>query len=221
MSDPTGSRGERGTNCIAAFDFDGTLARGDSLIPFLLRLIGGHRVARAVLAHAPALGLIGIGKGDRDRTKERFIARLLTGHPAEEIHSLGKDFAGQLIADRLFHSALERVEWHKSQGHRLLLISAALDVYLEPLAEQLGFERALTTRLEIVDGRATGRLIGANVRAAQKVHALHRFLGDQDDAELWAYGNSAGDYELLEIADHPHWVSKRGDISPWGGRGAR
>jgi phosphoserine phosphatase len=27
--------------------------------------------------------------------------------------------------------------------------------------------------------------------------------------ELWAYGDSAGDEELLALADHPTWVGRR------------
>ena len=38
---------------IAAFDFDGTLTRRDTVLPFLVRLFGARRVARAVSRVAP------------------------------------------------------------------------------------------------------------------------------------------------------------------------
>lgn len=207
---------------VAAFDFDGTLAKGDSLIPFLLRLLGGRKVARSVLAHAPSFAAIGIGRGNRDTTKERFIAHILSGHPAEEIIELGKTFADDLIDTRLFPEVVQRVEWHKAEGHQLVLVSASLDVFLKPLTKKLGFDGSVTTRLEIANGKATGRLVGANVRAAEKVRRLDEWLGltEPDGLELWAYGNSSGDYELLERANRPFWVTKRGDVEPWPGRRA-
>lgn len=205
------------TRKVAAFDFDGTLAKGDSLVPFVIRLLGNRKVAQAVLAHAPAFAAISLGKGDRDKTKEKFIARLLAGHSAEEVHALGNTFADDLLSTRMFDDTLGRVSWHRDQGHELVLVSASLDVYLKPLCEQLGFDGSVTTLLEIEDGKATGRLVGSNVRAVEKVRRLEEWLGT-DDVELWAYGNSSGDYELLERANHAFWVDKKGSVTDWPGR---
>lgn len=183
-------------------------------MPFLLRLLGGRKLARSLLAHAPALGLVGLGKGNRDLTKERFIAHALEGHPADEITAVGRDFAEQLMATRMNRDVLERLAWHRDKQHETVMISASLDVYLQPIAERLEMTEALTTRLEIVDGRSTGRLVGANVRAGEKVRRLGTFLSD-DHAELWAYGNSSGDHEMLMMADHPFWVDRSGRVSEW------
>ena len=54
---------------------------------------------------------------------------------------------------------------------------------------------------------------GANCRGPQKVVRLRAWLdaryGDDIDVELWAYGDSSGDEELLAFADHPTWIGKR------------
>ena len=56
---------------VAAFDFDGTMAPGDSLIPFLWRTAGAVRFAYAVLRHGPRIALAtGLKLGDRDAAKE-------------------------------------------------------------------------------------------------------------------------------------------------------
>ena len=59
-------------------------------------------------------------------------------------------------------------------------------------------------------GRCTGRLDGANCRGPEKATRLQTLLGD-DPVELWAYGNSAGDDEMLALARHPVRV-KRGRL---------
>ena len=56
---------------------------------------------------------------------------------------------------------------------------------------------------EFADG-----LDGANCRAAEKVRRLDAWLAERrlQDATVWAYGDSAGDRELLARADHPFLV---------------
>lgn len=198
---------------VAAFDFDGTLARGDSLLPFLLRLLGGRRVARSLLRHSVSIGMVGAGRANRDIVKERFIAHVLEGHSAGEATTVGREFALDHLSTRLFPSMRGQLDWHREQGHRLVLVSASLDIYLAPIAEQLGFDDLLCTTLEIVDGRVTGKLVGVNVRADEKARQLRNILGS--DHELWAYGNSDGDVPMLEMATYPYWVDKKGGVSPW------
>jgi phosphatidylglycerophosphatase C len=90
------------------------------------------------------------------------------------------------------------------------MISASLAVYLAPLGRQLGFDAVLATALEVgSDGRLTGRLEGANVRGQEKVDRLRQWLG-VDTCELWAYGDSDGDRELLALADHGYRIGRRG-----------
>ena len=50
---------------------------------------------------------------------------------------------------------------------------------------------------------------GCNCRAAEKRRRLEQWLEEQRwvHAEVWAYGDSAGDRELLARADHAVWVN--------------
>ena len=69
----------------------------------------------------------------------------------------------------------------------------------------------MATELEVdADGRCTGALVGGNCRGPEKVRRLHAWLdahhGGRDAVELWAYGDSPGDRELLAAADRPVWV---------------
>ena len=74
------------------------------------------------------------------------------------------------------------------------------------LGALLGAEATLCTDFEVgSDGRLTGRLLGANCRGPEKLRRLHDWFGGAP-ATLWAYGDSAGDRELLAAAHHPHLV---------------
>ena len=98
---------------------------------------------------------------------------------------------------------LERLRWHGGEGHEIVIVSASLDSYLAPLAPRLGVGHVISSSLEVDDhGLVTGRLVGGNVRGPEKASRLQAWLGD-GPIELWAYGDSSGDDELLAMADHP------------------
>ena len=92
-------------------------------------------------------------------------------------------------------------------------MSASLDVYLADVADALGIAHLLCTSLETDDlERCTGRMRGANCRGPEKAARLQALFAD-DDVELWAYGNSRGDDEMLALAQHPARV-RRGRVRP-------
>ncbi len=194
---------------VAAFDFDGTVADRDTLVPFLVLAFGRRRVA----ATFAALAFTGLGYLLRlvtiDEFKQRVLRRLVAGVPAERLRALGPAHA-RAVTPWLRPGALQRIEWHRAQGHLLVLVSSTLDLYLVPVAAQLGFDHVLCSRLEVQrDGegveRFTGQLEGSDCTGVEKLHRLTALLGNLGSVELHAYGDSEGDRELLAAADHAHY----------------
>jgi phosphatidylglycerophosphatase C len=200
---------------VAAFDFDGTLVSGDSLLPFLTRVRGRRAVASALAAHGPALAWALGGRGDRDVVKAAVLARVLRGLPAASVEALGVAYAGEL-SRRVRPEMLARIGWHRDQGHDVVMVSASLLVYLEPLGEMLGFDQVLATALEAgPDGLLTGRLVGGNVRGPEKAARLRAWL-EGESCELWAYGDSSGDHDMFGLAaSRAYLVGRRGIMRPW------
>jgi phosphatidylglycerophosphatase C len=192
---------------VAAFDFDGTLARRDTLMPFLRRARGTLLLVQAVVRAAPRAR-------DRDAFKVATIGHLFRGMPADELDALGRGYT-TTIEPLLRPEMLERVKWHKASGHAVVIVSASLGVYLRPLAERLELDAALAVELVAgADGVLTGAVVGElNTRGPQKVARLRAWAesryGAATPVELWAYGDSSGDDELLAVADHPTWVGRR------------
>jgi phosphatidylglycerophosphatase C len=198
---------------IAAFDFDGTLTRRDTLVPFLSTVAGRGPVAAALAAEAPRLVYAATGRGDRDGAKVRVLRRLLAGRAYAEVAAAGRTFGAELVRSGISAEARDRLAWHRCQGHDVAIVSASLDVYLLEVADRLGVAHVLCSTLEVDDrGRCTGLLRGRNCRGAEKVARLRPLL-EGEDTELWAYGNSGGDEEMLALAQHPVRV-RRGVIRP-------
>lgn len=211
---------------VAAFDFDGTLSRRDTLVPFLARAAGRRRFAAA----CAALGLAGarrqVAPRDRDAVKAALLAQLFTGKDEAELRAFGRTYARDLLSDQLRPDALDQLHRHRHRGDDVVFVSASLVYYLEPLADELGVDAVIAVEPEVVDGRLTGALAAPNVRAAEKARRLRSWLdapadGPLPGVELWAYGNSSGDHALLELADHAYWMgspkSRPADVVQFGG----
>lgn len=199
---------------IAAFDFDGTLTRRDTVLPFLVRVCGRTRLLRAVARVAPRAGRARItgrlgAAAHRDLTKAWLLRELFTGSDPAELADHGATYA-RTLSRRLRPDMVEQVEWHRTAGHELVIVSASLAAYLVPFAADQGFDHVIGVEFETgPDGLLTGALASPNVRGAEKVTRLRAWYSGNEPDELWAYGNSSGDRELLALADHPVWVSRR------------
>ena len=204
-----------GRAVVAAFDFDGTLSRRDTLLPFIRRVLGSARLAMVLAGNGVPLALMLAGRADRDDTKARVLEDALAGFEADRLERAGAAYAAFLVdGGRLRDEVVARALEHKRLGHRVVVVSASPAVYLGPLGRRLGLDEVLATRLERgTDGRLTGRLEGRNCRGEEKVLRLREWMAaaGQDGAEVVAYGDSSGDDELLAFADTAYRV-RRGRI---------
>lgn len=188
---------------VAAFDFDGTLTRRDTLFPFLLYVVGWPTFVWKFLLSLGLLTAYALKLMRNDIAKERLLTRFLGGMDSALLQRKGVEFAEQKIQHLLRADAMWRLHWHVQQGHRCVVVSASLELYLQHWAGMMGFSDALGTRLQTqADGRVTGRLEGANCFGAEKMRRLDELLGDRSEYVLYAYGDSRGDKELLSGADH-------------------
>lgn len=189
---------------VAAFDFDVTITKKDTFVPFLIWAFGKAKVYKAFIRLLPEAIKVIIKLSSRDSFKEKIIAILFTQKSAQQLNVLGAGYASS-FTPLIRPKAKERIKWHKEQGHRLVMVSASLSLYLEKAAKDLGFDDLLCTELEEKDGFFTGQLEGKNCRCQEKVNRLQTLLGDLAQYELYAYGDSEGDKQMLSVANHPNF----------------
>jgi phosphatidylglycerophosphatase C len=198
-----------------AFDVDGTLTRHDCVVPFLWRL-GAARLVLGLARQLPSV-IAALARRDRDRLKTLATAAAFRGRSVTAVERMAADF-GVEIERWLRDDTSARLSWHREQGHTVVLVSASYEVYLDILGRKLGVDAVLATRVASDGATYTGALVGDNCRGPEKLRRLDEWLdewllgrdgvdGGRRGVVLWAYGDSAGDRELLDAADHPVWAT--------------
>ncbi len=194
---------------MAAFDFDGTVTTRDCVVPFLRRVAGTPRLVLGLVrqGHRTIPALL---RRDRDTLKELAARATFRGRSVDAVEALGTTFAAEVVAQRLRPDAVARIRWHQAAGHRVVLVSASFCCYLRQIGAALQVDDVIGTELATSGGTYTGDLEGANCRGPEKIVRLHRWLdthaGGRGAVTLWAYGDSAGDAELLADADEAVWA---------------
>ncbi len=201
---------------VAAFDLDGTLTEGGSVFRWLRSLCGTARTYRAAVRLAIPLLIGALRSGaSADRAKERLFRRLLEGRALDEVREASRAFAADLVAERGRARTLARLAWHRERGDDVVIVSASPEIYVAVVAEQLGAQAALGTRLAVDPlGRLTGGYLGRNCRGAEKLRRLEEWISQRDDEPptIFAYGNSRGDRRLLRRATYPFDVGRLGPL---------
>ncbi|WKG50896.1 HAD family hydrolase [Klebsiella pneumoniae] len=179
---------------LSVFDFDGTLTRHDSFIPFLRFAFGNRAFSRRIVSMAlPTLRCMR-KQMTRDELKETLITTFLTGVEEKWVSSKAEEFC-QLYWHRLMRPAgLIAVANEVTSGAIVTLCSASPEIVLRPFAEKLRI-KLIGTQLETKDGILTGRISGHNCRCSQKIVRLEKEYGPLTDYHLRAWGDTRGDYE--------------------------
>ena len=88
-----------------------------------------------------------------------------------------------------------------------MLVSASLDLYLQPWTRTQGIE-LICSRVEICDDRLTGHYLGADCCAEEKAKRIQQAYDLKEFGAVHAYGDTSEDREMLALADHA-WMAWR------------
>jgi HAD superfamily hydrolase (TIGR01490 family) len=184
---------------LAFFDFDGTITKRDSFLDFLLHSINIPRLAGGTIILLPVITGFLLKLVTNEKAKQTVLSFFFKGIPEEEFYKTGDNYGTRRLPAIVKKDALQRIIWHKQQGHRVVVISASLKCWLQRWCEKLGVE-LICTRMEVINGHLTGRFDGKNCYGPEKERRI-RELFSPDEYYIYAYGDSRGDNEMLALAD--------------------
>jgi HAD superfamily hydrolase (TIGR01490 family) len=191
---------------LAIFDLDNTLLGGDSDYLWGAYLVAEGLVDGAYYQRENHRFYEEYRRGTLDIYEFlNFSLRPLAENPPEKLLALRERFMAEKIDPIILPAARSLIEYHRQQGHRLLIITATNRFITEPIALALGVEDLLATDPEFRDGRYTGRVAGTPSFREGKVVRLREWLKKNGTnlSDSWFYSDSHNDLPLLEMVSHP------------------
>jgi len=188
---------------LALFDFDGTITRKDSFIEFLKYNTGKRRFYTGMALISPLLFLYWIKIIPNHVAKMLVLRYFLEGVFKTQVERMGELYCRDSLPSILRPSAIEKIRWHLESGHRVVLVSASVDWWLKPWCETMGIE-LISTRMKFEKDRFTGIYETPNCYGIEKVRRIRqKFPRLETFQNIYAYGDSKGDREMLALATHP------------------
>jgi HAD superfamily hydrolase (TIGR01490 family) len=185
----------------AFFDLDRTLMAGSSGIFFARAAFETGMITRTQLL------------GDLYQNL-RFRLRGSTDDWADAVRvRVGEMLAG--VLPRLYPQMLQRAYRHQDAGEPVYIVTAASQEMADLLAYVLAFDGGVGSRLEVVEGRYTGRAAGPFNYREGKVDSLRELAAREsiDLAASHAYSDSESDLPMLRAVGHPVVVNPDPDLA--------
>ncbi len=197
----------------ALFDLDQTLLPYDTqalFCNFVLRREGWRRLYPLVFG--PALPLKALHLIDTRVLKRMFLSYLWK-LPASRVMSMADEFAESVVPPLLYPAIVAEVERHREEGRTLILTSASPDIYVGPIARQLGFDHWFGTPVVLKEGGMplVPQIAGANNKGVAKLHRMKELFGSGQSLPLpgcYAYSDSKADLPMLR------WVEYAVTVNP-------
>ncbi|KLD71919.1 HAD family hydrolase [Xanthomonas pisi] len=183
---------------LALFDFDHTITTCDTYARFLRKVATPAQLASAKWQVGPWVLGYRLGMVSAAALRARVTRMVFSGRALEEMSAHGVDYARSALPGVLRAEMMQHIDWHQAQGHEVVLVSASVDLYLQPWCAQHGLS-LICNRLDHSDGRLSGRYADGDCGPHKAAQIRARYDLSQYDC-VHAYGDSREDKPMLALA---------------------
>lgn len=184
---------------LYCFDFDGTLTYSDTMFLYL-KFYNSSKFRTQFLKHVPLFVLLKLKLVEPEKIKKSFIASILKGESKEKIEKKSQQFFEKYYPEIFRTNALEFIENIDRSHTESYIVSASLDIWVQPFAEKFKMN-LLATRAEFIDDIFTGNFTGKNCNGQEKVERLKAAVKGRKYDKIIAFGDTSGDREMMDWAD--------------------
>lgn len=184
---------------IVFFDFDGTITKNDTLLDFVKFSVGIRKYFIGLLLLAPILIAFKLKLIPNHIAKEKFISYFFKGFNAERFKKIANQYSLEKIDLIVNNQAMEKIKWHQKRGHKIVVVSASMECWLKAWCDKYQLD-LIATQLEIKNNNLTGRFKTKNCHGKEKVNRIKEKYDISAYDQIYAYGDSRGDKEMLELA---------------------
>jgi HAD superfamily hydrolase (TIGR01490 family) len=184
---------------LCLFDFDGTITKADSFLEFIRFAAGDRKAALGLLMLSPILTAYKLRLIANHKAKQHVLAYFFKGMAEREFKSIAKEYSLNHIDTICRPTAMNKIAWHQEKGHKVVVVSASVECWLKPWCDRNKID-TLATKIEYNNGIVTGKLSTKNCYGNEKVNRVKAAYNLIDYEHIYAYGDSRGDKELLNLA---------------------
>jgi HAD superfamily hydrolase (TIGR01490 family) len=195
----------------AFFDVDGTLLRVKSMFSFhdfWYRRWKGPVDDAFIEEHKDVTAILR-ALADSDTPRELINRRyyeFFAGRPVDELVASAAAWARNIVSDprQFIPEVTDELESLRARGVEPVFVSGSFLEILQPIAEHLGVQHVLATRLLRSGGKYTGRFEGPQTIGQGKAMAIDAFLTEREcsAADCWAFGDDISDLPMLEAVGY-------------------
>ena len=203
---------------ISVYDLDRTVLRHPTFTPFLVHCAkkGGLTKLLRLPVWIMAMAFYKLGGCSRQALKQFGLHLFLDRDVSDtELHGHALSFADSILPGWLSHPAKAAIGKDRSEGHLLVLATAAMDFYAVEIGRRLGFDYVLATRHTLSPGRGVTmcRNCYGNEKPLRVAAWLHDLGLERTACEVRFTTDSISDAPLLYWADQGTLVDagKRGN----------
>ena len=183
---------------LALFDFDGTVSHKDSMLCFIVYSAGRLRFFLGILMLFPVLVSYKIGLISNSRAKEKVFSHFFRGWEESQFNLIADQFSKEFLRTIIRKDALDKIIWHKKNNHEVVVFTASIENWLREWTNALELE-LIGTRLEVANSKITGIFSTKNCYGEEKVNRIREKYVLSNYSEIYAYGDSPGDKQMLEL----------------------
>jgi phosphatidylglycerophosphatase C len=186
---------------IAFFDFDGTITKRDTFIEFIKFCFGSYGLVTGLMLFSPVIALYKIGIIPNFKAKEMLFKYYFKNWTEVEFNNKCLLFTTEVLNGLIKTEALHKLKWHLDGGHRIAIVSASVKNWIAPWCALYNIE-TIATEIDIQNAKLTGMFRTKNCYGKEKVKRIKESVNLQDYKTVYAYGDSNGDKEMLELANY-------------------
>ncbi|NLC85100.1 MAG: HAD-IB family hydrolase [Ruminococcaceae bacterium] len=197
----------------AFFDIDGTISREGLISEMFKKMIRYELIdtARWQEEVKPAYSNWNRRMGDYDLYLQKMVdiysETVVDTSPFHIEYIAGK--VVEQSGERVYTYSRDKIKWHKNQGHLVIAISGSPIELVRQMSEKYEMDDYRGTIYEVDENNIyTGKTIpmwDSRSKCVAIEEIVEKF--DIDLAESYGYGDTAGDFSMLEMVGHPFAIN--------------
>ena len=190
---------------LVVFDFDGTLTDRHTFWRYIRFIHGSCFFWRKVLLSLPQIIAVLLKITPVMKARRKFIYYFFSNLDVRMENTIAKHYVEEYLPHCLRPEAIRRLHWHQSQGHLVALVCNSPENYLKIWGEKNNLDIVCGTRLASDGKKFNGFIMGNDCVGDEKVRRLREAVPNLDEYQIYVYGDSSGDTQILDIATIPFY----------------